>query len=187
MSAVRRVLALSVTVAALLAISALTRVRYTAHESDAAMLRLSWQARGERIEHCRNATPEELAAQAAHMRQPIICEGRRVAPYLLTVTVDETVVADGAVAGSGGPGDGALFVLHENPVTPGTHRVRVHFVRERDASETPADTLHDRRRQTVAPLLTLDTTLVFQPRTVVLVTYASESGRLTVLTPPPAP
>ena len=186
MSNSRRITAVVATVAALLAVSALTRVSYTAHGSDAALLRLSWQARGERIEHCRRASAEELAVQAAHMRQELVCEGRRVAPYRLTVAVDGAVIADGPVDGSGGKGDGALYVLNESAVSPGTHRVHVRFIRERDASEPAADSLHDARRQTVPPLLTLDTALVFRRRAVTLVTYVPETGRLSVITAEPA-
>lgn len=182
MSNSRRVIAMVVTIAALLAVSALTRVRYTAHGSDAALLRLSWQARGERIEHCRRATAEELALQAAHMRQELVCEGRRVAPYRLTIAVDGDTIAAGPVDGSGEKGDGALYVLHESAVSPGAHRVHVRFARERDASEPTADSLHDDRRQTVPPLLALDTTLVFRRRVVTLVTYQPETGRLSVVT-----
>lgn len=183
MSTTRRILALGVTVAALLVVSAVTRVPHAAHASDAAMLRLSWHARGERIERCRNATPEELAAQAAHMRQQIICEGRTVAPYHVTVSIDEAHAIDAPVEGSGGPGDGALFVLHESSVQPGERRLRVRFQRIRTADESPADSLHDTRRQTVPPLLTLDTVVAFPARGVVLVTYASELERLVVITP----
>lgn len=183
MNAMRRALALGVTVAVLLGVSALTRMRHAAHPSDAAMLRLSWHARGERVEHCRRASAEELAQQAAHMRQEVICEGHRVAPYRVTVTIDDARVVDAPVAGSGGPGDGALFVLHDTQVEPGAHRVRAEVRREHDAAEPEDDGLHDARRQTVPPLLTLDTTVTFAPRRVVLVTYSSEIERLVVVPP----
>lgn len=183
MSTARRIVALTLTVAALLLVSAVSRVRHDAHPTDAALLRLSWHARGERIERCRNATPEELAQQAAHMRQQVICEGRQVAPYRVAVSIDGAAAVDAPVDGSGGPGDGALFVLHEAAVRPGAHRIRAEFRRVRDPGEPADEALHDARRQTVPPLLTLDTVVTFPARGVVLVTYASELERLVVQAP----
>ena len=118
----RRATAVIATLAVLLVISALTRVPVTMRAGGEAVVRLSWRARGERIERCRRATAEELAAVAAHMRQEIICEGERVAPYRLLVAIGGDTVADGLVPGSDAPGEGTLYVLRDFPIAPRTLR-----------------------------------------------------------------
>lgn len=183
MTSARKAIALGATTIALLGISALTRTMHVPRASDDALLRLSWHARGERVERCRRATDAELAAQPAHMRQALICEGQRVAPYRLSVVIDERTATDAPVPGSGGRGDGSLYVLHEHAVSPGTHRVRVRFAKV--VATAPDSGEHDARRQTVPPVLALDTTLLFAPRTVLLVTYAPELERLVVVAPRP--
>ena len=70
------------------ATAALSQWQWSAKTAERSVLRLSWRARGERLESCRRATPEELAAVPAHMRQEVICEGARVAPYRLRIAVD---------------------------------------------------------------------------------------------------
>jgi hypothetical protein len=180
MSAPRRAAAAAVTLAALLALSALTRVPVRAHGDGAAIVRLSWRARGERIEQCRRASAEELAKAPAHMRQEVICTGARVAPYALRVAIDGRVVADGPVAGSDEPGEGTLYVLHDFPVPPGARRLTIRFERRRRAGAEPAPP-HDGRRHVVPALLALDTTLAIASGTVTVVTYAPETERLLVL------
>lgn len=181
----RRALALVTALALLAALSALTRVPLRAAPGEGALLRLSWRARGEELERCRKATPEELAKVPAHMRQETICSEARVAPYRLRVEVDGARVLDGAVAGSGVAGDRPMYVLHDIPLAAGRHRLVVRFERrgpaaapdERDDDDSP----RERRRHAVPPLLLLDTTVTVARHDVRLVTYSPELERLTLL------
>ena len=96
-----RVVGLAVAAAALAGTAVLSQWPWQAEDSGRSLLRISWRARGERIENCRPATAGELAALPAHMRQETICEDPRVAPYRLRVAVDGRSLVDGAAPGSG--------------------------------------------------------------------------------------
>ena len=196
MSHVRKAGAVISTAVMVVALSALTRVPWRTGDGDAALLRLSWRARGEIVESCRRSTREELARMPAHMRQEVVCEDPRVAPYALEVRVDGLLVVDGAVAGSGARGEGTLYVLHERALDAGAHRVQVRFARQADPRATPepdrertedaTGSPRSRRRHTVPPLLALDTTITLPRGRVALVTYAPEEERLVVLGDEPA-
>lgn len=183
MSAPRKALAVAAAVALLLALSALTRVPWTDSDAHRALLRLSWRARGEEIEACRRATGAELAAAPAHMRREVICTGARVAPYTLRVSLDGREVIAGPVAGSGVPGDRPMYLLHDVPLAPGAHAVRVLFERQGPgaATEEDDDSPRGRHRRAIPPRLVLDTTITAARGDVVLVTYSAELGRLVVL------
>jgi hypothetical protein len=60
----------------------LSQVPYEPGSSDDAMIRLSWRARGARVEECRPLTAEELERIPSHMQREEICEGT-VLPYRL--------------------------------------------------------------------------------------------------------
>lgn len=174
------------------------------HEGVAARLRLSWSARPERIEVCRTLSAEELAQRVEHMRQRVECVGR-FATYALRVESDGLVIGETVVHGAGLRQDRPLYLLREYDVAPGVHRVRVSFTRREktDAAaaaafakttSTEADTgifagraqrevvEHARRARAAIPAhLELDTTLVFAPRRVLIVTFAPERRALVLL------
>lgn len=193
MTIARRVLALALGFALLVGVAALSRVPYATHDTERALLRLSWRARGERIERCRRATPAELADVPAHMRREVICEGAQVAPYRLRVSVDGRQLADGIVAGSGVAGDRPIYLLREFVLSPGAHRVQVVFAKEtgerdddaddRKTEERSAERDHERdaRRGAVPSMIGVDTTLAVRAGTVVLITYDSELRRLVLV------
>lgn len=195
MTNARHALAVTVAFALLVGVAALSRVPYSTHNAGRAALRFSWRARGERIERCRRATATELAKVPAHMRQEVICEGARVAPYRLRVTVDGRRLADGVVAGSGVAGDRPMYVLREFALRPGAHRLQVVFAKEHEradddddrrrteSSERSAERDHDRdaRRGAVPPSIALDTNLAVRAGSVVLVTYDSELRKLVLV------
>ncbi|HEX6054159.1 MAG TPA: hypothetical protein VFZ21_33045 [Gemmatimonadaceae bacterium] len=183
MSMPRRVLGVVIALALLAGVAALSRVPYPTHDGERALLRLSWRARGERIERCRRASPAELANVPAHMRQEVICEGARIAPYRLRVAVDGVGLADGVVPGSGVVGDRPIYLLREFDLQPGVHHVQVAFekhVSQPDDNGDARDREAGRESQNgvVPPRLTLDTTLTVGTGSVVLVTYNSEQRRL---------
>lgn len=207
MSRAQRAVGVAIAVALLVVLTALSRVTYATHDAERALLRLSWRARGERIERCRRATAAELANVPAHMRREVICEGVHVAPYRLRVAVDEHTLADGIVAGTGVAGDRPIYLLREFAIHPGERRVQVTFDRQAPAGDagetgegsgaanpgrdqprpgresTQRDHEREARRGTVPPHLTIDTTLVVRAGSVILVTYDSELRRLQLVTP----
>lgn len=147
------------------------------YHAGASALRLSWSARPERIESCRERTAAELAARPAHMRQALDCAGRS-ASYLLEVRVDGALLDSVVVHGSGARQDRPIFLLRDYPMLPGERRVRVSFTRRE-----PADTVQSKRenRGGIAPHLLLDTLIVFRPGASALVTY--DAGALVVREP----
>lgn len=193
MSIARRALAVVVAFALLVGVAALSRVPYSTHDAERALLRLSWRARGERIERCRRATPVELANVPAHMRREVICEDARVATYRLRVTVDGERLADGVVAGSGVAGDRPIYLLREFELRPGAHRLQVVFAKETndtDDDRRPTESRdrgperdheRDTRRGAVPPRIALDTSLAVRTGSVVLVTYDSELRKLVLV------
>ncbi|MHB1297567.1 MAG: hypothetical protein ACYC0B_03465 [Gemmatimonadaceae bacterium] len=147
------------------------------HRADASALRLSWSARPERIESCRERTAEELAARPAHMRQALDCVGRS-ASYLLEVRVDGALLDSVVVHGSGARQDRPIFLLRDYPMLPGERRLHVSFTRRE-----PADTVQSKRenRVGIAPHLSIDTLLAFRPGVTALVTY--DAGALILREP----
>lgn len=130
---------------------ALSYVPYTPDHGSAALIRLSWRARGERIETCRRLTPEELENIPAHMRQPEICKGI-TAPYRLRVYVAGELRTDEMIGGSGARRDGLLYVFREFETRPGIHDVHVVFERaiapgERETDEREGERREERERR----------------------------------------
>jgi hypothetical protein len=173
------------------------------HGSGTARLRLSWSARPERIEVCRTLSAEELARQLEHMRQRVQCDGR-FATYALRVEADGRVLDQVVVRGSGLRHDRPLYVLRDFDLAAGVRRVRVSFARrERTEGETAAvaatpsaeadtgifagraarEALERERRAQVAmpPQLLLDTSMVFVPSRILLVTFDADRRALVVL------
>ncbi len=85
---------------------------------------LTLRQSGQVVEHCRDLSPEELAALPAHMRQPRQCDRGR-APVRVRLDVDGQRVLDHAFPAAGLWSDGQSFAVRTLPVAPGTHAVRV--------------------------------------------------------------
>ncbi len=167
----RRVGAWGLAVAVTLGIAALSRVPYSAASTEAALIRLSWRARGERVEECRRLSEEERRGLPPHMRQTEVCEGR-IAPYRLTLQLDGQVILDDTVRGSGARHDRPLYVYREVRVAPGTHRLDLAFQRLGDAPAEPS------QAGTVPPRMELTATVKLAAGEIVLVTYDAEAERL---------
>ncbi len=183
---------------ALLAYASAVPVRY--HREDAARLRISWSARPERIEVCRQLSAEEQAQREEHMRQQVECEGG-FASYTLRVEVDGRSVGETVIHGAGLRHDRPLYVLRDFPVPTGEHRLRVGVTRREQTDDdaaafaeavvTVADTglyagraqreateRARRARAAIPPSLILDTVFAFTPRQVALVTFNAERRML---------
>ena len=168
-----------------------------------ARLRLSWNARPERIEVCRSASDEELEREEEHMRQRVVCDGR-FATYALRVEADGRLLSESIVRGAGLRNDRPVYLLRDFDLSSGEHRVRVSFTR-RERTDTiatnaapsaraGADTgifagraereTDERRRRARAAIparLVLDTTLAFAPGRVLVVTFDGDRRALEVL------
>ena len=183
----RRATATIVAGVLLWAMAWLSEVPYAAGGGESAELRLSWRLRNEPGRACRRRTPEELARLPVHMREEEVCE-RRVAPYRLRVTLDGNVVVERLVEAAGARADRPLFVSDQLEVEPGTHRVRVDFVRD---GEAVPDSLTMHRSETDAPThllpapapsrLMLDSVVTFPVSAVFVVTYDDEHRRLRLI------
>lgn len=198
----RRGLGIIVAFAAVFGIAGLSHAPYHIRPSDAALIRLAWSARPERIESCREPSEAELAQLPAHMRQKMVCEGTS-ARYRLRVSRDGASVLDEVVRGSGLRHDRPLYLLRDLAMPPGRHEIAVRFERidslipvvpaAPDNGEHASDPLiaglpgrdrreeverEHRRLEAVPASLLLDETVVLDPRQILLVTYDVEGRRL---------
>jgi hypothetical protein len=180
----RPLTAIAVAAVSLLLLAAMSRVPWRLTGDPSATLRVSARLRVEIEERCRPATAEELAAQAAHMRQPVICDKPRAAPYTLSVGVDDRILHSAPLPGSGKAGEGTLYIMEDFRIDAGARRVRVTL--ERDW-EDPAGVNASRptqsresARHAIPPRLALDTTLSVEIRSIVLVTYEPEREALVI-------
>lgn len=186
-------LALATGVSALLALGLLgaTALPVGWHDGDHGALRLSWRARPERVEVCREPSEEELARVAEHMRQRLVCEGSS-ASYLLRVVIDDVVLDTAVVRGGGLRHDRLIQLLRDYPLPAGVHRIAVTLDRRElvaddgadDDDDTMADgTSADRatreaserargRQAALPPRLALDTTVAVEAGRVVMVTFS---------------
>jgi hypothetical protein len=161
----------------------------TAHRSPDSILRLAWSARPERVEDCRQRSPEELARLPQHMRQPIVCEGT-TAEYRLQVRIDGRLVADRVVHGGGLRRDRRLYVFEEVALPPGEAAIDVRFDRIQtgqpatagagSAVPHPAQQPTPAQRGEVPAHLSVEQRLRFASREVILVTYDSDRRQLII-------
>lgn len=173
MTTLRYGLAAAVAVALTAALVVCSGLPYVDDSSGDALIRLSWRTVGERIEECREATEEELAALPPHMRRREICEGR-MTPFHLAVSIDGAAVFEDRIRPRGARQDRPVYVFQEFPIAPGSHRLEVRF-----AVELPAGA-----NRVARPPLVLDETLTLEPRTIALVTYDDAAAQLHVVPGP---
>jgi len=181
MSALDRTIGLAAAVAATAAIVWASNAPMTVHGSKQGMLRLAWSVRPERVEVCREQSPEELAKLPQHMRQPLVCEGTS-ARYRLTVRREGDLVVDRMLHGGGVRQDRRLYVFEELPLALAQTSIEVRLDRIDDATTRPSP----RGNQVVAvesvpPHLSLSQRVSVEPRHVLLVTYSPERRTLVVV------
>src|SRR5688572_8366951 len=121
-----RLAAVAVTVMVSAAIGYGSRAPYSPPGSDTSVLRLSWRLRGEKKEECRARTPEELAALPVHMRSPEVCTGHLVS-YRMTLRINDAPPIVKTFVPAGAKGDRPIFVMFDQPLTPGEHMVTIEF------------------------------------------------------------
>lgn len=195
----RAVLAMAATAAVMAAIAAGSAAPVGLHPGASGRLRLSWSARPERIETCREVSAKELAELEEHMRQRVECDGR-FATYTLEVRADDRVIGTTVVRGAGLRHDRPIYLLREFDVPAGVRRIRVSFIRREKATGDTAASAREpdeadsgistgraeretverarRGRAAVPPRLVLDTSLTILPRGVTVVTLNQERRTL---------
>ncbi len=186
----RLALGVGATALALVLLRAGSFVSIGTPKGEHAWVRLSWSARPERIEQCRRRSDAELAALPEHMRLRLECTGT-FARYFLQLTVDDIVVQADTVRGGGFRHDRPMHVLDETSVDSGTRHIVVTLARlDSTAVTTPElksspedvstnqgrearerDERLRRTEESIAPRLSLDTTVTFERGQVLLITY----------------
>lgn len=197
--AARALVVAGATAVVMVAIAAGSAAPVGLHPGESGRLRLSWSARPERIETCREVSAKELAELEEHMRQRVECDGH-FATYTLEVRADDRVVATMVVRGAGLRHDRPIYLLREFDVPAGVRRIRVSFIRREKATGDIAASAHEpdeadsgistgraeretverarRGRAAVPPRLVLDTSLTILPRGVTVVTLNQERRTL---------
>lgn len=177
MTLAARIPGLVVVVVALLGLRWMSDVPVSTSAGDEAVLRVAFRLRPERVEVCRDRTPDELAGVPMHMRQLQLCVGQS-ATYRLEVRRDDAVLVDEVVHGGGLRRDRPIYVSREWLVPPGVADVEVRLSREEPQARE--DTLHREQATRGVEPLAFEEHLVFAPRKVVLVTYDEERRVLDV-------
>jgi hypothetical protein len=103
--------------------------RFTQVPAGEALVRLSIVHGAQRLQECRERTPEELAKLAPNMRAAQDCPRER-APLVVELEFDGRIVYQRSVPPSGLRRDGAAAAYHRMQVPAGRHRV-VARLRER--------------------------------------------------------
>ena len=176
----RRAIGAAMTLAGLLALTALSNLPLRVHEEPDARLRVAFSARPERIETCRRPSAAEEADVPAHMRQSEVCEGT-TARYRLDVRRDDSLLVTMLLRGGGLRHDRQLYVLRDVAVPRGRSTVDVRLTRL-DSSATPdvrddrddgrdGDARRRRMADEVPPVMRYRETVELRPREVLLVTY----------------
>jgi hypothetical protein len=185
---VHRAIGAALAAAATAAIVWASNAPVTVNGSDQALLRLTWSVRPERVEICRQQSPEELARLPQHMRQPVICEGRS-ATYRLKVRQGDRMAVDRTVHGGGLRQDRRLYVFQDVPLAPGDVPIEVTLDRIDPVGAAsvptpapPATGASSARQPPAADAvpahLSFAERLHVSPRQVILITYSPERRAL---------
>jgi len=139
-----------------------------------ARLRLSWRARGQRVEECRRPSADELGRLPPHMRQTEICEGR-VAPFLLRLMIDGSPAIADTVRAAGAREDRPLYVFREVRLDAGEHAIELTFESVAMAGETKAAAGAAAARPAFPSSLTYRTRTHLGAGEIALITYDEDS------------
>lgn len=184
MTPLARTMGLAVALAVGVAITRASVFNMNVDASAAAVLRLAWTARPERIENCRQLSAAEQANIPAHMREATTCEGA-TAEYRLEVLRNGLPIANHVVRAGGFRHDRPLYVFHEFRLPAGDAAIAVRFDRVDAASRSPTNTVPQApplgrpgHAEVVPASLLLDRQFRFIAGEVVLVTYDPERRML---------
>ena len=148
--------------------------------ADAAVLRLAWSARPERIEHCQGGA-DPIASVPAAVRAGRVCDDVP-AHYRLRVSGRGRVLLERQLSGGGLRCYRRMYVFHEFELPPGESRVEVSLTRLESGAANTAK--HRVFADVAPPRLEFDETLRLEAGRAVLVTFDPETRALVARTAP---
>jgi len=101
-----------------------TRPSYTNIKEDHAVIKLTLNHSGKRLEPCRKLTPDEIARLAPNMRVTEVCPRER-SPVTLELILDDERLYHAVIQPSGVQRDGKANVYHRFVVPSGRHKLKV--------------------------------------------------------------
>ncbi|GMU67956.1 MAG: hypothetical protein AMXMBFR37_02890 [Steroidobacteraceae bacterium] len=131
---------------------------------DHALVKLSFIHHGQRLQECRQLSPDELAKLPPNMRAPLSCPRER-SPILVEVDIDGVPVLRRSAQPTGLSRDGAASVYQRIEVPAGTHRFDV---RLRDSARAGG---FDFERSEVLEL---------KPAQILVIDFNAEKGGITL-------
>ena len=136
------------------------------------ILRLSWRLAGQKIETCKKFSNIELKKIPKHMRNPNgFCKSTPI-NYNLFLSIDNKIIIKKNYYSQGLKGDGAIFVLIDIPIKPGSKNVVIRFLPILKQSFN-----NDLQALSLAKL-NLNQTLIFKPREIKLVSIDTVNNKL---------
>ena len=181
----RRVTAVALASAAIVAMVLLSRVTWRSSDPDAAELRLSWRIPAPSFRQCRPPTEAELSGVLPHMRPSEVCTDTEI-PFRLTIRLNSDTLHSAPVARSG-PRARTITIYRSFAVSPGDYALDVALVPEpppdsaRGGADAPARTPAPDSADSLENLaLTLGTRVSAGPGDVILVSR-DENGRLVTM------
>ncbi|MCB0365739.1 MAG: cytochrome b N-terminal domain-containing protein [Bdellovibrionaceae bacterium] len=127
-------------------------------------IRIGWRLPGQKIETCRDLSPEELAHRLPHMRRPRECTVTYI-NYRLKLFVDNVAIVDELVLPPGLKHDRPLDVNYQHNLAPGEYNIRVEFA--------PDDDLNSN-----APRFELTESITISKQRIVLIALSESEHRL---------
>lgn len=177
----RRMAAVALASAALVALVLLSRVTWRSSDPDAAELRLSWRIPAPSYRECRPPTEAEVSGLLPHMRPSEVCTDTAI-PFRLTIRLNGYTLHSEPVARSG-PRARTMTIYQSFAVSPGDYALDVAFLPELPAENGRSDV--DARTRTAASdsanspqdlAMTLATPVSAGPGDVILVARDEDGG-----------
>ncbi|RME35169.1 MAG: hypothetical protein D6786_02700 [Gammaproteobacteria bacterium] len=97
---------------------------YSRLDPGQALITLSFNHAGQRLEECRRYTQEELNRLAPNMRRPMSCSRERV-PVHIEILLDDRLVLSKDFPPTGLAGDAASVIYYKVTVPAGRHHLRL--------------------------------------------------------------
>lgn len=179
----RRMAAVALASAALLALVLMSTVNWRSSDPDAAELRLSWRIPAPSYRQCRPPTEAELSGVLPHMRPSEVCTDTAI-PFRLTIRLNGDTLHSEPVARSG-PRARTITIYRSFAVSPGDYALDVALLPEPPPDDERGDADAPARTAAAADppqdlAMTLGTRVSAGPGDVILVSR-DENGRLSVI------
>lgn len=181
----RRMAAVALASAALVALVLLSRVTWRSSDPDAAELRLSWRIPAPSYRECRPPTEAEVSGLLPHMRPSEVCTDTAI-PFRLTIRLNGDTLYSEPVPRSG-PRARTMTIYRSFALSPGDHALDVALLPElppdsgRSDVDAPTRTAASDSAASPGDLaMTLGTRVSIRPGDVILISR-DENGRLSAI------